>query len=206
MAERKLFVNWANKTLQVSDRNGGIVTLPAFNKYEVIPWAIVIVEPDTEAIGLPGFARVDISNLSMSMALNDTYDDATPIAYQNTFDKDESTNTFTGVFSINTAAMATFLGSESSKLALFEIEIQEGSNINKIYQATVTVKNSVAQVGAVVPSPVDEYFTKAQIEAQFLHHINAAGIQITMTSPSGNYQRILGVDDEGNSVNQILPV
>lgn len=204
MAERKLFVHWGTKKLQVSDRNGGVVTLPPFNKYEVIPFKVVIVEDDTEAVGLPRFARVGVAPLSMSMALNDTYDDATPIAYQNTFTKDESDNTFSGVFSINTAAMSTFLGSSESKEALFEIEIQEGSNVNKIYQATVTVRNSVSQVGAVVPSPVDEYFTKAQTIAQFLQHFNAAGIQGTFVSPNGVYQRIIGVNDEGQSVDQII--
>lgn len=206
MAARYLFPNWASKVLQISDLNGGIVTLPAFNKYEVIPFKVVIVEPDLGAIGLPKWSRVDISNLSLSMALNDTYDDASPLAYQNTFSKDESTNVFSGDLSLNTAALNTWIGSSDYKEAYFEIEIQEGTNVSKIYQATVRVKNSVAQVGATVPSPVDEYFTKAQTTSQFIQKIMAAGEQITITSPGNVYQRILGVDDGGNVIDTVVPV
>lgn len=204
-ATRKLFCNWLKKTLQVSDVSGEIFVLPAFNKYEVVPIELVIVEPDVATRGIPRFSRVDISNLSLAIALNDTYDDATPLAYQNSFTKDESTNKFTGDLSLATAALNSWLGSSDSKDAYFEIEVQEGSNVSKIFQATVTVKNSVAQVGATVPSPVDEYFTKAQVEAQFLRHFNGAGIQVAILSPSGNYQRIFGVDDGGNAIDQILP-
>lgn len=205
-ATRKLFVNLASKQLQISDLNGGAFVLPAFNKYENVPFEVVFVEPDLQAVGLPGWARVDISNLSISIALNDTFDDASPLAYQNTFTKDETLNVFSGSLSLNTSALNTWIGSSDSKAGYFEIEIQEGTNVLKAYQATVTVKNSVAQVGATVPSPVDEYFTKAQTTAQFVPKVMPAGEQITITSPGGVYQRILGIDDGGNVIDQVLPV
>lgn len=206
MADRKLFANQATKILQISDLNGGQFVLPAFNKYEVIPLRVVILEPDTAAVGLPRFARVDVSNLSLAVALNDTYDDATPLAYQNTFSKDEVTNEFYGNFSLNTAALNTWLGSNSSLTAYFEIEVQDGTKNQKIYQAQVTVKNSVLQAGAVVPSPVDDYFTKAQNIAQFLRHNNEAGIQAAFMSPDGAYIRIIGCGNGGVPIDQILPV
>ena len=205
-ATRKLFVNLATKTLQISDRNGSPFTLPKFNKYEVVPFEVVIVEPDLDSVGLPAFSRVDISNLSLSLSINDTYDDAAPLAYQNTFTKDETTNTFSGELSLSTAALNSWLSTTEEKQAYFEIEIQEGSNVIKAYLTTVWVKQSVAQVGAVVPSPVDEYYTKAQADQQFLKPIGSAGVQVTITSPGGTYQRIFGVDDGGNAIDQIVPV
>lgn len=205
-ATRKLFVNWFTKTLQVSDKNGGALVLPAFNKYEVVPFEIVIVEPNTQAVGPPQWTRVRVSNLSLSMALNDTFDDASPLAYQNTFTKDETTNTFAGDFSLATAALNTWLSTTESKTAYFEIAYSEGGNYSPIFQATVTVRQSVAQIGAVVPSPVDEYYTKAQADAQFLQPIGPAGVQHTITSPGGIYQRILGVTDDAVPIDQILPV
>jgi hypothetical protein len=204
-ATRNLFVNNQTKILQFSDKNGAVVTLPAFNKYEAIPFKIVIVEEDTQSAGLLKFSRVDISNLSMSVSLNDTYDDAAPLAYQNTFSKDEDQNVFSGTLNLNTAALNSWLSTTESKSAYFEIEIQEGSNVSKLYVATVTVKQSVAQVGATVPSPVDEYYTKAQADQQFLKPISPAGVQHTITSPGGTYVRIIGVDDGGNAIDQILP-
>lgn len=206
-ATRKLFVNWLTKLLQFSDTNGGIVTLPPFNKYENVPFEVVIVEPDPSAIGPPGFARIDISNLSLGIALNDTLDDATPLAYQNTFTKDEELNLFTGSLNLNTAALNTWLGSSDSKQGYFEIELQEGSsNTSKIYQVGVTVKNSVLQVGATVPSPADEYYTKAQADQQFVKPVGEAGRQLTLTSPGNVYQRILGVTDDGQPIDQIVAV
>lgn len=205
-ATRKLFVHQTKKVLQFSDENGGVVTLPAFNKYEQVPFEIVIVEDDTSAVGPPGFARLDVSNLSLSVALNDTLDDATPLAYQPTFTKDEEHNTFTGSLNLNTAALNAWLGSSDSKTAYFEIEYQESSTVVKIYSVAVTVKNSVIIVGATVPSPVDEYYTKAQADQQFVRPVGPAGQQITITSPGNVYQRILGVTDEGLPIDQIIPV
>ncbi len=205
-ATRKLFVNLATKQLQISDLNGGAFVLPAFQKYENVPFEVVFVEPDLEAVGLPAWARIDISNLSISVALNDTFDDASPLAYQNTFSKDETLNVFSGSLSLNTTALNTWIGSSDSKSAYFEIELSEGTNVIKAYQTTVTVKNSVSQINATVPSPVDEYYTKAQTSAQFVQKVMPAGEQITITSPGGVYQRVLGVDDGGNLIDQVLPV
>lgn len=204
-ATRKLFINWATKTLQVSDTNGGTFVLPDFAKYEVIPFEVVIVEPDLSSVGLPRFQRVDISNLSLAVVLNDTLDDATPLAYQNSFSKDETTNVFSGSLSLNTAALNAWLTTDS-KDAYFEVELQEGTNVSKIYRIGVRVVKSVLPVGAEVPSPVDEYFTKEQTKSQFVQFVMAPGQQLTITSPGNIYQRILGIDDGGNLIDQVLPV
>lgn len=202
----KLFANIRSKLLQVSDRNGGAFVLPNFNKYETIPLEIVLVEPDTAAIGLPQFRRIDISSLSISVAVNDTYDDASPLAYQPTFTKDEDLNMFSAELALNTAALNTYLGSSDTKAAYFEIEIQEGTARRKIYTAAITLQNAVTQVSSTTPTPVDEYLTKAQQVAQFVQKIMPASEQLTFTSPSGAYQRIIGVADDGSPIDQILPV
>lgn len=205
-ATRKLFVNWTTKTLQVSDLNGSPFTLPAFAKYERIPFEVVIVEPDLTSPGLLKFSRVSVANLSLSMSLNETVDDAAPLAYQNTFTKDTTTNVFTGSLNLNTSGLNTWLGSTDDKTAYFEIEVTEGSDLQKIYLAQVTVKQSVLPAGATVPSPVDQYYTIAQTESQFLKPVSPAGVMHTITSANGLYQRIIGVDDGGNVIDQVLPV
>lgn len=205
-ATRKLFVNIQTKALQISDRNGGVYVLPPFNKYETVPFEIVLVELDTSAIGLPRYRRIDISPLSISVAINEVFDDATPLAYQPTFAKDEELNAFSAELALNTAALNTYLGSSDSKNAYFEIEMQEGTARTKIYTAVVTLQNAVTQIGATVPVPTDEYFTKSQTTAQFLPRIGEPAGQQTYTSPSSTWQRIIGVDDAGQPIDQILPV
>ena len=202
-AARKLFVNWYNKTLQVSDTNGGAFALPTFNKYETIPFEIVIVQP--EGSQFQRFNRVDISNLSLSIAINDTYDDAAPLAYQPSFSKDEDTNTFSGELALNTAAMNSYIGGQSTAAAFFEIEIQEGTARSKIFVGSITLQNAVTQNAVTTPTPVDEYFTKAQTEQQFVKKVMPSSEQITITSPMNLYQRIIGVGDDGMPIDNILP-
>lgn len=204
-ATRKLFVNWHTKALQFSDRSGAGVTLPEFNKYEAVPFEVVIVEPDPTSTRVLGFRRVDISNLSMAMALNDTRDDAAPLAYQPTFTKDEDSNIFAGELNLNTAALNSWLDADS-KTGIFEIEVQEGTAVNKILVVEVTVKKGVIQVGAVAPTPADSYYTKDQADQQFMKPVGQAGRQQTYTSISNTYQRIIGVTDDGQPIDQIIPV
>lgn len=205
-ATRKLFVNFQTKSLQISDRNGGNFALPAFNKYETIPFEIVIVEADLNSQGLTKYTRMDISTLSLSVAINQTYDSASPLAYQPTFAKNEQTNVFSAELALNTAAFNSYLGASDTKPAFFEIEIQEATARTKVYVEIVTLKNAVTQVGGTVPSPVDEYLTKAQTVAQFMPRIGEAGGQQTFTSPGNIYQRIIGVTDDGSPIDQILAV
>lgn len=205
-ANRRIFVNWFTKRLQLSDKKSGDFTLPAFMKYETVPFEVCIVEPDLTGTGIDRFSRVDISNLSLSIAIHSGFDTASPLAYQNTFTKDEELNVFSGELALNTSAMNTYIGSDSTKSAYIEFEIQEGTARSKIYIGTITLQNAVTQVSTTAPTPSDEYFTKAQTTAQFVQKILPAGEQITITSPSGTYQRILGVDDGGSAIDIILPV
>jgi hypothetical protein len=147
---------------------------------------------------------MDVSALSLSIAVNDTYDDAAPLAYQNIWTKDEVDNVFSGELSLNTAALNSWIGSESSKAAYFEIAITEGTARSVIYIASITLQNAVTQSGAVVPTPVDEFYTKAQADSQFVRKIEDGFI--TVQSPGGTYQRVIGVDDGGAAIDQILPV
>lgn len=205
-ATRKLFANFQTKALQISDRNGGLFVLPPFNKYETVPLQIVLVESDLTSSGLPKYTRLDVSSLSLSVAINQTYDSAAPLAYQPTFAKDEQLNMFSAELALNTAALNAYLGSADSKSAYFEIEVQEGTARTKVYTAIVALQNAVTQVGGTVPSPVDEYLTKAQQVAQFMPRVGEASAQLTFTSPGSVYQRIIGVSDTGEPIDQILPI
>ena len=192
-AKRRLFVNWYTKLLQVSDRSGAPIALPAFNKYETIAFEIVIVQPDLSAVGLDKWSRVDISNLSLSVAINDTLDDAAPLAQQTVWSKDETENVFSAELALNTAPFNAWFGSSTDpKSAYFEIEFQEGTQRSKIYVAPVIVANAVTQPTTTAPTPIDEYLTKAQTDQQFIKKVMGAGETITLTTPDGLNQRVLG--------------
>ena len=203
-AYRKVFVNWTTKLLQAGEQDSSPVTLPEFNKYESVPFHVVIVEPDPV---IPNkFNRVDISNLTLKASLNDTLDDAAPLAEQSTWTKDTNENTFSGEFDLNTSNLNTLVGSNTSIQAYFQFTAVDSAGGRRVlYQETVTVTNSVIQPTTTSPDPVVTYYTAAETDGLFLKAVNGAGVQLTMISPSGNYQRIWGVDDAGQPIDQILP-
>lgn len=204
-AQRAIFVNWVTKKLQRSATDGSEILLPVFVKYETVPLRVIILEPDPTE-GSRRFARVDISNLALQVSINQTYDTASPLAQQGTWTKDELLNEFSGELALNTAGLNTYLGSSSTMPAYIEIEITEGTARSKIYVAGITLQNAVAQVSSVAPTPLDEYYTKAQIEQQFVKKVMAANETLTFTTPDGTYQRVLGAGDGQNPIDQWFPV
>lgn len=179
--------------------------LPNFNKYETVPLAITIVEPDLNAVGIGRFARTDISPLSLLVSINQTYDSATPLAQQASWIKDEIDNVFIGELVLNVAAMNTYIGANATVPAFLEIEWSEGTARSKVV-LPVTLQNAVTQPGSAGPAPATEYYTKPETNAQFVSKVMPQGEQITITSVGNLYQRILGVDDGGNAIDQIIPV
>src|SRR5688572_4497776 len=94
---RKLFVNWHTKRRQKSDTaaTGDGQDRIIFHKYETVPLEIVIVEPRPSG-STNQFDRIDITDLTLRVAINETADTATPKAEQTTWTKNTSTNTFSG--------------------------------------------------------------------------------------------------------------
>src|SRR5687767_8279937 len=123
---RKLYVNWNNKTLQLSDESATPVDPPIFQKYETCPLCIAIVEP-CSPWGPNDFQRIDVTNVSLKVAINDTLDDSTPLAEQASFTKNTSTNVFEGNLVLNNATFNSWIGSSETKTAYLEIEATEGA-------------------------------------------------------------------------------
>lgn len=202
---RKLFVNWHKKSLQLSDESESPVQPPIFQKYETVPLEVVIVEP-CDPWGHDDFRRIDITGVSLTVSINDTLDDATPLASQSSWTKDTSRNTFTGELSLNNSGMNTYIGSAATKAAYLEIEVREGASATvKIYSAEITLKGSVVQLTSTAPSPAAEYLTRAQMEGLFVQFRNGAGKTITLVSPDGSTQRVIGANDDGTGQDDYLP-
>jgi hypothetical protein len=192
---RKLFVNWHRKRRQRSDTSASddSVQRIAFLKYEQVPFEVVVVEPDP-AGGPNSFARVDITSLSLKMAINDTQDDASPLVEQATWAKNTSTNTFSATLDLNTAGMNSYITGD--KAPYFEIELFDGTNRVKILSELCTVALSVMPVTTVSPDPTRVYPTLAELMGIFVPRVMGIGETITIPSPSGEYRVILGCNDD----------
>ena len=196
---RKLFINWHTRRRQRSVTDGGldVVNRLTFAKYETAPFEIVILEPQTEFTGQNQFRRVDITDVSLRMMINDSLDDATPLVEQSTWTKNTSNQTFSGNLPLNTAGMNLYMGS-ADKTPYFEIEITDTNGARvKVLTEICNVIVGIGQVASTSPDPLKEYYTKDEVLGLFMPRRGGAGETITLISPDGTHERVLGMRDDG---------
>lgn len=193
---RKLFVNWHTRTRQRSDISASLdsVQTMGFLKGEQIPFEVCFVEPDPTG-GPNSFTRVDITGLSLKMAINDTTDDATPLAENTSWTKDTSKNTFTGTLNLNTAAMNAYI--TGTVTAIFELELTDGTNRYKALSQTCNLALGVLQATTVAPDPLKVYLTADEQMGVFVPRAMENGASISLPSLSGAYRVILRCNDDG---------
>lgn len=175
-----------------------------FFKYEQIPFEVVIVAPNPPA-GLNGFSRVNITNLGLKIAINDSLDDATPLAEQASWTKDTNTNIFSGTLNLNTAAMTSYVGS-SDKTPFFFVLIYDGTNWVPILQETCNVLVGTLQQTTTSPDPSRVYLDFDESMGVFVPRVMGAGESIIIPSPNGQYRRIIGCNDDGTARDDIEEV
>jgi len=143
----------------------------------------------------------------LTVSINDTLDDATPLAQQQTWAADSTLNFFEGVLDLNTSALNSFVGATVTGVdAYFQIQIgQTGGQQTTVYQRKILILNSVTQPTTTAPDVLNTYYTAQQSDGLFLKSIGTNGQFITILSPSGNYARTYGVDDGGAPIDIILP-
>jgi len=205
-AYRNTYLNWVEKRLQISEINGGEFIFPTWYKYESVPLRVHLIEPNTSALGPDEFSRVDISNLALRITINDTLDDAAPLAEQQTWTQDASQNTFMGVLDLNTVGMTTYIGAAASMPGYIQISVSEiGGVWRVVYQRQITIENSVAQPTTTSPDPTKTYRTAEESDGIYDTPQMRPGIQKVAISLNGAWQRVWGVDNNGTAIDQVLP-
>jgi hypothetical protein len=204
-AYRNTYLNWVERRLQIGEFNGGEFVFPTFYKYESVPLRVHLLEPNSAALGPDEFSRVDISNLALRVTINNTLDDATPLAEQQTWTQDASQNTFMGVLDLNTAGMTAYIGAAASMPAYVQIAVSETGGVWRVvYQRAITIENSVAQPTTTSPDPTKTYRTAEESDGIYLQPQMRPGIQLVAISPNELFQRVWGVDNNGTAIDQIL--
>lgn len=176
-----------------------------FLKYEQVPFEVVIIET-SRTRGSQKFDRIDITDVSLKMAINQDLDDPTPLAETSgaSWAKNTSTNTFTGVLNLNTALMNSYIGA-IDKLPYFEIELTTSTGRYRALFETCSVRVGTLQTTTTSPDPSREYLTKDEMMGIFVPRIMGAGETITWRSPDGTIYRIFGVRDDGTPQDDTSP-
>lgn len=193
---RKLFINWHTRKRQRTDQAtaGDVVDTLRFLKYESVPFEICIIEPDPEG-GPNDFLRVDVTDLSLKVAINDTLDDAAPLAEQTSWAKNTANNTFTGNLNLNTGAMNSYITGD--KTPYFEAEVSDSTGARfKVISEVCSVGIGVLQTTTTSPDPAKVYLELDVAKGLFLPR--ELGDGETITFKNGIYRRVIGENPDGS--------
>lgn len=185
---------------------GRVTAMPSLFQSNSQRFEIVIVEP-TGSIQTP-YADIDCTGLSLRISVGETPTGTaggpTVKAFQIlTWDADEEC--FIGDLALNTAAIDSYLGALSEKSGTyFEANLVEGSDRSTILQTTFTLKAVVDEGSSTVPTPTDQYPTLVEADARYAQKSMPAGEVLQITSSLGTYTRILGVDEGGNRIDEVI--
>jgi hypothetical protein len=109
----------------------------------------------------------------------------------------------TGSADLNTAAMATAVSglSAGGELStIFWLRITNGSSRQVTVETAVTIKKSAITSGTPSELPITSYLTREECLALFVRYAgNPDGATITLTSPDGTEEVVLGANDDGSA-------
>ena len=211
----KFAVDLQRKGLILSDRRPDPFQLPPFVQGDTYPLEIQIAQPNYAA-GFGAYSLVNIAPFTMRVAIighlpiGNAAD--TPEVLQVDWTKDSATNCFRGVLSLNTAAIATLLGANTSKEAYFEIELRDGSTgyYQTIYPPQPTfnclIIAEAIEDGVLVGPPPSGGTAMTTNEAMqlFVKRRGLPGEMFSLVSANGLWERIIGVDDNGAKLDQVI--
>lgn len=193
-AALKLYLDWLNQKLVLGPNSSTAFQLKTFYASDILPLQIQMLEP------VPGgsvneYARPDISNISLQVAIADA-PGASPtiLAGPGTWTKDISNAIFTGSLALNTAAMSTFMTgvTTATKAAWIQFKAAEGANSWTVFEGTIQIAQPLITTAFSAPAPGLTPLSLEDAVQRFVQFRASAGQTITLTSPDGNYQRIIG--------------
>lgn len=158
------------------------------------------------------FSKVDIQNLSLKIAIGAKAGDEDLVAAQYTwnkrYDADATTGHFYADLSLNTTELNAKFGADTLEHSTyFVILLNEDGAWRTVYEQHIQIQAAVvAPTGeSDLPSPVNEYLTRAECLEMFVKWINnGAGKNAQFTSPDGSRLLELGVGDDGEMITDIL--
>lgn len=201
-----LFFDLDGKTLVSSDTNASSYSLPAFFKGDTVPLEITLLKrtsnyPNNYS-GSPPFTKISVAGLGLKVALGPI--GTTPTIIATSWTQDTTNNKLTGTLYIDPTAAATILGSAAVASTIFEVEAYDGTYYT-VFQDTCTLRAELIASGTPGPAPAgDRYLTYSEALSLFARLLGEAGQTITLTSPDGTRQRVLGVNNDGTGKDDII--
>ncbi len=187
--------------------NGSVVAVPDLFQSNVQTIRVQVVDP-TGNLSSP-YTVIDLASAGLRVSVGDPATTigttgGTPIALQDTFVWNAAGKYFQADLALSVAAVDTFLGVASSKTAILEINTTLAGARETILQATFNLRAVVDELTSTVPTPTDQYLTKAETLAGFVKFINSPGDRIVLKSANGVYGLELGCNDDGTMLANVI--
>lgn len=206
-----LFLDVENKLLVTSLTNAspfrGLATAYqyAYYNFQVTP-----VRPNGNVTGTL-YTKLDLDNLTLKMGIGaraggeDLLAYTAPGSWTKNYDSGASgPGYFSGAFDLNTTEMNTAVGSSDSISSFFEIQLGDSGNYRTAYNSAITIYATVMTSGAAasLPTVADQYYTKEEIAGLFVKLYGSE--TVTLVSPDGTRFRTLGIDNDGNAIDDLI--
>lgn len=203
----RLYNDIANRRLVTGPKSQAVFTLPKFFHQDKLSIVISFLELSGGTDPYNPFSLVPISGISFTVKIFDL-SGAVALASQSVWTPNttETVQTFTGALDLNTGEMAeAFTDAETKSIsAVIEFEVADADGKFTSLQEQITIHREHIVAGSPSATPGATYYTADEINSLFLRKVGAPGETITLTSPDGTKQRVLGVDDNGTPIDYAI--
>lgn len=193
----KLVVDRQNRRLNT--QFGTVAQIPDLFQSNTITLQVQVVDPGQTALQQP--TVVDLAAYGMRAAVGvqptGTAGGPTPLALQDTFTWDPNNKWFTADLALNTVGIDAAIGALASVTAWFELNLTLAGARTTILQNNFLLRAVVDELTSNVPTPTDQYLTKAESVNTFMPRTGAAGDVLTLVSPDGSKRVQIGIDNNG---------
>jgi len=206
-----LYLDVENKALVTSLTNSSSFRgLATAYQYAYFNFYVVPVRPNGNITGTI-YEKLDLDNLTIKMAIGaraggeDLLAYTAPGSWTKVYDSGSSgPGYFSGAFDLNTTELNTAMGSSDSISSFFEIQLGDSSNYRTAYNAGITIYATVMTSGsaATLPTTADQFYTKEEVAGLFAKLYGSE--TITLQSPDGTRFRTLGIDNDGNAIDDLI--
>lgn len=206
-----LFLDVENKLLVTSLTNASPFRgLSTAYQYAYYNFQVTPVRPNGNVTGTL-YTKLDLDNLTLKMGIGARAGGESLLAYTapgswtKNYDSGSSgPGYFSGAFDLNTTEMNTAMGSSDSISSYFEIQLGDSSNYRTAYNAAITIYATVMTSGAAasLPTAAEQYYTKTETAGLFAKLYGSE--TITLVSPDGTRFRTLGIDNDGNAIDDLI--
>jgi hypothetical protein len=195
-----------NNVLYGSANASRPLVIPDLYQYGTLQLRWYPVRP-TYSVLPPFFSNVDLDQLTLKMAIGPRAGAESPISAQYTWTKAYTSGAsgpgyMYANLDLNTTEVNTAIGTSDSITSYFEITMSEDGVPRVVYQTPVRIISAVTPPGSAssLPTPAASYLSREECMELFVKWANnQAGKTITLTSPDGTRDRIIGVRNDGSA-------